>query len=182
MVHQSYLFRRYAVPLSSLANDVELNFDEIDSTPSCLDPIGPWNLESTIQLPDCAEKLTFTTAHDRANITVSHILKIMLRVERGDDDFLDSKGKRKLWDVIIEVSLDSRGNKRNWSSDDLLRHRFTSSPVAAPKLLYPPIPPQTARQPSRPPSSPNDPAHSITQPQSAARTHLKTASSRSRQK
>lgn len=88
-----------------------------DTTPSCLDPIGPWNLESTIQLPDCSEKLTFTTAHDRANITVSHILKIMLRVERGDDDFLDSKGKRKLWDVIIEVRSRERTILRRYSDD-----------------------------------------------------------------
>ena len=93
-----------------------------DTTPACFDPIGPWNLESTIKLPDCSTKINFSTIHDKANINVSHILKIMLRVERGDDDFMDSKGKRKvsslrtstgirvlisllsqLWDVIIEV-------------------------------------------------------------------------------
>ncbi|KAL8293022.1 hypothetical protein RQP46_000716 [Phenoliferia psychrophenolica] len=76
-----------------------------DTTPACFDPIGPWHLESTIKLPDCSTRLNFSTIHDKANINISHILKIMLRVERGDDDFLDSKGKRKLWDVIIETPI-----------------------------------------------------------------------------
>lgn len=68
----------------------------VDTTPSCFDPIGPWNLESFIKLPDCSTRLNFSTIHDKANINVTHVLKIMLRVERGDDDFLDSKGKRKV--------------------------------------------------------------------------------------
>ncbi|KAM0749112.1 hypothetical protein T439DRAFT_327607 [Meredithblackwellia eburnea MCA 4105] len=76
-----------------------------DTTPQCFDPIGPWHLESTIKLPDCSSRLNFSTIHDKANINISHVLKIMLRVERGDDDFLDSKGKRKLWDVIIETPI-----------------------------------------------------------------------------
>ncbi|KAI5477665.1 arrestin domain protein [Pseudohyphozyma bogoriensis] len=76
-----------------------------DSTPSCLDPLGPWHLDSYIKLPECASRLNFSTIHEKANINVSHTMKIMLRVERGDDDFLDSKGKRKLWDVIIETPI-----------------------------------------------------------------------------
>lgn len=47
-------------------------------------------------MPECATRINFSTHHEKANITVSHMLKIMLRVERGDDDFLDSKGKRKV--------------------------------------------------------------------------------------
>ncbi|KAK4057050.1 hypothetical protein OIO90_001950 [Microbotryomycetes sp. JL221] len=76
-----------------------------DWTPQLLDPLGPWYLESNLQLPDCTTKVNFSTAHEKSNISTSHILKIMLRVERGDDEFLDSKGKRKLWDVIIESPL-----------------------------------------------------------------------------
>lgn len=87
-----------------------------------MDSFGPWYLEGSLKLPECATRVNFSTHHEKANITVSHILKIVLRVERGDDDFLDSKGKRKvrsfvgdegtqsnqslclqLWDVIIEV-------------------------------------------------------------------------------
>lgn len=67
-----------------------------DTTPQLLDPLGPWNIESVLKLPSCSSRLNFSTAHDRANISIVHVLKIMLRVERGDDNFVDSRGKRKV--------------------------------------------------------------------------------------
>lgn len=67
-----------------------------DETPSLLDPIGPWHLDGVLQLPDCSNKLNVTTNHDKANISIAHTLKIMMRVERGDDEYLDSKGNRKV--------------------------------------------------------------------------------------
>ncbi|GAA5969490.1 hypothetical protein JCM11641_008132 [Rhodosporidiobolus odoratus] len=76
-----------------------------DATPSLLDPVSPWHLDGYLQLPDCATKINFSTHHHQSNIAVAHNLKIMLRVERGDDEFLDSKGKRKLFDIIVETNL-----------------------------------------------------------------------------
>ncbi|GAA6003870.1 hypothetical protein JCM10207_006445 [Rhodosporidiobolus poonsookiae] len=76
-----------------------------DTTPSLLDPTAPWHFEGLVQLPDCSTKINFSTHHDQSNIAVAHNLKIMLRVERGDDEFLDSKGKRKLWDVVVETNV-----------------------------------------------------------------------------
>ncbi|GAA5859063.1 hypothetical protein JCM8547_003988 [Rhodosporidiobolus lusitaniae] len=76
-----------------------------DTTPSLLDPLSPWQLDGYLQLPDCSTKISFSTHHDKANIAVAHNLKIMLRVERGDDEYLDSKGKRKLFDIIVETNL-----------------------------------------------------------------------------
>lgn len=67
-----------------------------DDTPSLLDPIGPWHLDGLLQLPDCSSKLCVSTNHEKANISISHTLKIMMRVERGDDEYLDSKGNRKV--------------------------------------------------------------------------------------
>jgi hypothetical protein len=67
-----------------------------DDTPSLLDPVGPWHLDGVLQLPDCSNKLNVTTNHDKANISIAHTLKIMMRVERGDDEYLDSKGNRKV--------------------------------------------------------------------------------------
>lgn len=109
-----------------------------DSTPSLLDPLGPWNIESYLKLPECSTKVNFSTNHDRANITVSHVLKVMLRVERGDDDFLDSKGKRK-----VSFSVGGAASQLTISSHScgmsLSNHPSTSSPVAAPPTLCPPI-------------------------------------------
>lgn len=59
-------------------------------------PIGPWHLDGLLQLPDCSSKLCVSTNHEKANISISHTLKIMMRVERGDDEYLDSKGNRKV--------------------------------------------------------------------------------------
>ncbi|GAA5952135.1 hypothetical protein JCM3765_005206 [Sporobolomyces pararoseus] len=76
-----------------------------DTTPSLLDPNGPWHLEHNLQLPDCSSKINFSTHHEKANIAISHVLKIMIRVERGDDEFLDTKGKRKRWDIVVETPV-----------------------------------------------------------------------------
>ncbi|KAM0790642.1 hypothetical protein ACM66B_004503 [Microbotryomycetes sp. NB124-2] len=76
-----------------------------DWTPQLLDPLGPWHLESNLHLPDCSSKINFSTAHEHSNIAISHLLKIMLRVERGDDEYMDSKGRRKQFDIIIESPL-----------------------------------------------------------------------------
>ncbi|GAA5827214.1 hypothetical protein JCM5353_007979 [Sporobolomyces roseus] len=76
-----------------------------DTTPSLLDPDGPWHLEHNLQLPDCSSKINFSTHHEKANMAISHVLKIMIRVERGDDEFLDSKGKRKRWDIVVETPV-----------------------------------------------------------------------------
>jgi hypothetical protein len=70
-----------------------------------LDPFGPWFLESTIPLPDCSSALQFSTSHEKANISVVHSLKVILRVERGDDEYVDSKGVRKKFDIIVEAPM-----------------------------------------------------------------------------
>ena len=72
---------------------------------STLDPLGPWLLESTLRVPDCSSALHFSTAHDQANMTVVHSLKLCLRVERGDDEVLDTKGNRKKFDIIIDAPI-----------------------------------------------------------------------------
>ena len=70
---------------------------------SLMEPTGPWHLEKDLQLPDCSSKIKFTTKHDQTNITVAHWLKVTIRVERGDDEALDSKGRRKQFDIIMCV-------------------------------------------------------------------------------
>ncbi|WVW86802.1 hypothetical protein I302_108857 [Kwoniella bestiolae CBS 10118] len=83
-----------------------------------MEPTGPWHLEKELHVPDCASKIKFTTKHEQTNITVGHWLKVTIRVERGDDVALDSKGRRKQFDIIIETPikiLDCRVNPQ-WNS------------------------------------------------------------------
>ena len=66
-----------------------------------MDPSGPWHLEANLQIPDCANRVRFSSKHDKTNISISHWLKVTIRVERGDDEALDAKGRRKLFDIIM---------------------------------------------------------------------------------
>lgn len=75
-----------------------------DTTPSCLDPLGPWELEGVVRVPRIDSGIKFTTTNPRSNLAVTHIVKVVLRVDRGDDEYLDAKGRRKKWDIIVEAN------------------------------------------------------------------------------
>nr|ODN95576.1 cyclin binding protein [Cryptococcus depauperatus CBS 7855] len=116
-------------PLAELAcqaaiNDPPSNAFGLERDPndaiyaSLMEPTGPWHLEKDLKLPDCSSKIKFTTKHKQTNITVTHWLKVTIRVERGDDEALDTKGRRKQFDIIIETPikiLDCRVNPQ-WNS------------------------------------------------------------------
>lgn len=75
-----------------------------NTTPACLDPFGPWDLETSIPVqPDA--RLRFTMTNPQANMSVKHSVRVTLRVERGDDEFLDKEGKRKRFDIIVEAQI-----------------------------------------------------------------------------
>lgn len=101
-------------PLAPLArtaaenNPLEFSdfIDPVDNVyASLLDPIGPWHLEKELHIPDCSSRIKFTTKHESTNISVGHWLKVTIRVERGDDNAVDSKGRRKQFDIIIETPI-----------------------------------------------------------------------------
>ncbi|OCF37134.1 cyclin binding protein [Kwoniella heveanensis CBS 569] len=111
---------RQAVLNNPLPTDLfDLERDPNDSMyASLMEPTGPWHLEKELHIPDCASKIKFTTKHEQTNITVGHWLKVTIRVERGDDEALDAKGRRKQFDIIIETPikiLDCRVNPQ-WNS------------------------------------------------------------------
>ena len=83
-------------PLAAMAVQARQRDEtEDDAVAQLLNPFGPWNLETMLQVPDCPSRIKFSTKHDSTNMTISHWLKIVIRVQRGDDEALDSKGKRK---------------------------------------------------------------------------------------
>ena len=71
------------------------NDTEDDAVASLLDPFGPWYLDTTLQVPDCSSRIRFTTKHAKTNMSIAHWLKLIIRVERGDDVAVDAKGRRK---------------------------------------------------------------------------------------
>ncbi len=36
---------------------------------------------------------------------MKHTIKIVIRVERGDDKFVDKRGRRKRWDIVVQVGV-----------------------------------------------------------------------------
>lgn len=78
----------------------------MDEALSSLMGPGPWLLSHDLQLPTECGKVHFTYKHKFANINVHHVLKIMFRVERGDDQAVDPKtGKRRLFDIVIQTPI-----------------------------------------------------------------------------
>jgi len=67
---------------------------------------GPWTFQRELALPSSCTQMHFSNKNRRANIIITHTLKVVFRVERGDDKFVDQKtGKRKLFDVIIQTPV-----------------------------------------------------------------------------
>jgi hypothetical protein len=86
----------WSSPLAAFAvQAMQGNDTEDDAVASLLDPVGPWYLDTTLQVPDCSSRIRFTTKHAKTNMSISHWLKLIIRVERGDDVAVDAKGRRK---------------------------------------------------------------------------------------
>ena len=67
---------------------------------------GPWTIRKDLQLPKSDTVLHITNKNRRSNLSVSHMLKIIFRVERGDDVAVDPQsGKRKLFDIVVQTPV-----------------------------------------------------------------------------
>ncbi|KAI8970803.1 hypothetical protein BD414DRAFT_540689 [Trametes punicea] len=90
---------------SPLAEVVDPNEDLGEFVSSLMGP-GPWTIRKELQLPKAGQSLHTTNKNRRSNISVSHMLKIIFRVERGDDHALDPHtGKRKLFDIVVQTPV-----------------------------------------------------------------------------
>ena len=67
---------------------------------------GPWTLSKDIPLPKSGNELHFTNKNKKSNIIISHTLKIIFRVQRGDDQEVDPQtGKRKMFDIVVQTPI-----------------------------------------------------------------------------
>ncbi|KAI6046634.1 hypothetical protein EDC04DRAFT_2629047 [Pisolithus marmoratus] len=84
--------------------------------PSDLIGPGPYNLSTVIAIPGCSDTpkgplITFSIRHRDAGVRVEHTLRIVIRVERpdeNDDDTSDSAGddiKKRLFDITVQVPV-----------------------------------------------------------------------------
>lgn len=80
--------------------------DDASEMASSLMGPGPWSFHTTLKLPTACGLLHFTNKNRKSNIQIAHTLKIVIRVERGDDLHIDPKtGKRKLFDIVVQTPV-----------------------------------------------------------------------------
>lgn len=80
--------------------------DDLSEVISNLMGPGPWSIRKDIELPKSCNELHFTNKNKKSNITISHTLKIIFRVQRGDDQELDATtGKRKMFDIVVQTPI-----------------------------------------------------------------------------
>ena len=89
-------------PLFSVL-DPQADISEVAS--SLMGP-GPWTFHQDLKLPDSCGAMRFTNRNRRSNIIITHLLKCVLRVERGDDIHMDGKtGKKRLFDIVVQTPV-----------------------------------------------------------------------------
>ncbi|PLW13265.1 hypothetical protein PCANC_18944 [Puccinia coronata f. sp. avenae] len=102
-------------------SEVNRRSDAISELSGWSEQSGPWKLRFDLRLPGChssykataGEKhleksprgLNFTCQHSKSPIIVKHYLKLRMRVERGDDQALDKRGRRKKYDIILSSPI-----------------------------------------------------------------------------
>ena len=80
--------------------------EELSTAVSSLMGPGPWTFSRDLKLPASCSQIRFTNNNRKSNITVSHTLKIAIRIERGDNHDLDPKtGKRRLFDIVVQTPV-----------------------------------------------------------------------------
>lgn len=89
-------------PLFSVL-DPQADISEVAS--SVMGP-GPWTFHQDLKLPSSCGAMRFTNRNRRSNIIITHLLKCVLRVERGDDVHIDGKtGKKRLFDIVVQTPV-----------------------------------------------------------------------------
>lgn len=73
-------------------------------TSSLMGP-GPWSFRLNPKLPSSCEAVHFTNKTRHDNMVVSYTLKIVMRVVRGGDLYIDRPGKRKLFDIVVQTPI-----------------------------------------------------------------------------
>ncbi|KAI0002225.1 hypothetical protein BJV74DRAFT_986079 [Russula compacta] len=95
---------------------------------------GPWTLHMALAVPSACGLLHFSNKNKRAPIEISHMLKLVFRVQRGDDQLMDSEtGKRKQFDIVLRMPM--------YILSSLSNIQHTALPRYSESLDAPPSPP-----------------------------------------
>ena len=91
---------------SPLAEVVDPESEDVGEAMAGFMGPGPWTIRKDLPLPGAGGLLHPTNKNRGSNISVGHMLKLVFRVERGDDEALDPvSGKRKLFDIVVQTPV-----------------------------------------------------------------------------
>lgn len=80
--------------------------DDLSELASSFMGPGPWSFHRELPIPQGSELLHFSNRNRRSNLTVTHVLKVTFRVQRGDDRDVDrNTGKRKMYDIVVQTPV-----------------------------------------------------------------------------
>jgi len=80
--------------------------DDMSEVASSLMGPGPWTFHQDLHLPTDCSMMHITNKNRNSNLIITHLLKCIIRVERGDDFQVDLKtGHRKQFDIVIQAPV-----------------------------------------------------------------------------
>ncbi|GAC92596.1 hypothetical protein PHSY_000150 [Pseudozyma hubeiensis SY62] len=117
-------------PLAPMARAAAGEHDDSDGLTSILDPTGPWELATELNIPACGTtRINLSTNHSKSNIAVHHLVRLAIRVGRSDGDWevwndnvgtssSAAKNTPQLYDIIIEapITLTSSHTATEWTA------------------------------------------------------------------
>jgi arrestin-related trafficking adapter 3/6 len=81
------------------------NDDPSELTASLIGP-GPWTFQLALLVPSACGTLHCSNKNMRAPIQITHSLKVVIRVERGDDSQVDPQtGKPRQFDIVMRMPV-----------------------------------------------------------------------------
>lgn len=104
--------------------------DDLSEMASSLMGPGPWTFHQDLQLPHSCSYMRFTNKNKNSNIAVTHTLKWIMRVARGDDLYINPKtGRRKLYDIVVQTPVQILSCRCNpeWTSLPGYSERFSDA-------------------------------------------------------
>ncbi|KAH9067648.1 hypothetical protein EDB87DRAFT_1584445 [Lactarius vividus] len=122
------------LPLSQTVRDSPLRDLPSELAADLMGP-GPWTLQMGLKVPNGSRTLHLSNKNRRGPIQISHTLKVVVRVERGDDKQVDTKtGQRKQSNVILQMPVHILSPLASAQHIELPRYTETQDALTSPPV------------------------------------------------
>jgi len=110
---------------------------------------GPWTLQMALTVPDIPGTLHFSNKNKRAPIEITHTLKVVVRVQRGDEQEVDPhSGKPKQYDIVMRAPVHMLSVRLLIISNLCIRHRRINATLCVTLCVLAPVKRPSHRSPA----------------------------------